>query len=133
MKFTTLMCAILFVVIGTGIEATVKIDSYTFGAMEARSIGPATMSGRIMSIDAINKEPRIFYVGTASGGLWKTINGGLTFKRYLINTHNRSELSRSINRNQILCGLELGKQTLETVFRLELEFTKAQTQANPGN
>ena len=80
MKFTILMCAILFVVIGTGIEATVKIDSYTFGAMEARSIGPATMSGRIMSIDAINKEPRIFYVGTASGGLWKTINGGLTFK-----------------------------------------------------
>ena len=66
--------------ISVTVHAAVKIDSYTFGAMEARSIGPATMSGRIMSIDAINNEPRIFYVGTASGGLWKTINGGLTFK-----------------------------------------------------
>ena len=57
-----------------------KIDSGTFGAMEARSIGPATMSGRIAAMDAVNSDPRIVYVGAASGGVWKSINGGTTFK-----------------------------------------------------
>jgi photosystem II stability/assembly factor-like uncharacterized protein len=80
LKLSILICVVLFLISGSATQATVKIDSFTFGAIEARSIGPATMSGRIMSIDAVNKEPRIFYVGTASGGLWKTINGGLTFK-----------------------------------------------------
>lgn len=58
----------------------VKIDSNTFGAIQARSIGPAAMSGRIMAIDAVINEPRIIYVGAASGGVWKSINGGTTFK-----------------------------------------------------
>ncbi len=58
----------------------VKIDSYTFGAIEARAIGPAVMSGRIMSIDAVAKNPNIIYVGAAGGGVWKSIDGGVTFK-----------------------------------------------------
>ena len=59
---------------------SVKIDSYTFGAIEARAIGPAVMSGRITSIDAVNNNPNIVYVGTANGGVWKSIDGGITFK-----------------------------------------------------
>ncbi|MDZ7292909.1 MAG: glycosyl hydrolase [candidate division KSB1 bacterium] len=58
----------------------VKIDANTFGAIEARHLGPAVMGGRIMAIEAVNTEPRIIYVGTASGGVWKSINGGTTFK-----------------------------------------------------
>jgi photosystem II stability/assembly factor-like uncharacterized protein len=60
--------------------ADVAIDANTFGAIEAREIGPATMSGRIMAIEGVNSDPRIIYVGSASGGLWKTINGGVKFK-----------------------------------------------------
>ncbi len=60
--------------------AAVSIDSYTFGALEARPIGPAVMSGRIMAIDAVVADPRIVYVGTASGGIWKSTNRGTTFK-----------------------------------------------------
>lgn len=59
---------------------TNKLTSSFFGSMEARHIGPAVMSGRIVSIDAFNDDPRLLYVGSASGGLWKSINGGTTFK-----------------------------------------------------
>ena len=58
----------------------VKVTSSLFGALNARQIGPATMSGRITAIDGVNKEPRILYVGAAGGGVWKTINGGSVFK-----------------------------------------------------
>jgi photosystem II stability/assembly factor-like uncharacterized protein len=60
--------------------AKVKVDSNTFGALTARPIGPASMSGRIAAIDVVNNNPRTLYVGAGGGGLWKSINGGLTFK-----------------------------------------------------
>lgn len=44
-----------------------------------RSIGPAIMGGRITDIEGIPGNPRVFYVAAATGGLWKTINGGITF------------------------------------------------------
>lgn len=56
------------------------INSNTFGAIEARHIGPARMSGRISAIDAVNNDYRIVYVGSASGGIWKSTNGGTTFE-----------------------------------------------------
>ena len=59
----------------------VKITADTFGGLHARSIGPATMSGRIAAIDAVaGADPLTLYVGSASGGVWKTIDGGTTFK-----------------------------------------------------
>ena len=57
-----------------------KIDSNTFGGLEARSLGPAVMSGRIAAIDAVPADPPILYVGSASGGLWKSDDGGTTFE-----------------------------------------------------
>src|SRR5262245_66601537 len=61
-------------------QTTVKLDSNSFGAIEARHIGPATTSGRIAAIDGVNSDPRILYVGSAGGGVWKSINAGTTFK-----------------------------------------------------
>jgi photosystem II stability/assembly factor-like uncharacterized protein len=58
----------------------IKVSDNTFGAIEARQIGPATMSGRIAALDAVQNDPRIIYVGSASGGVWKTTNGGVNFK-----------------------------------------------------
>ena len=48
--------------------------------MKTRSIGPAGMSGRIGGIDAVIANPEIVYVGGATGGVWKTTNGGTTWK-----------------------------------------------------
>jgi photosystem II stability/assembly factor-like uncharacterized protein len=56
------------------------LDENTFGEIKARQIGPATMSGRISAIDALDSDPRIVYVGAASGGVWKSKNAGTTFK-----------------------------------------------------
>ena len=50
-----------------------------FGTMRARQIGPATMSGRISDIVAVEEHPEIIYVGTAGGGVWKSISAGGIF------------------------------------------------------
>lgn len=56
------------------------LDPKLLAGLEARSIGPATMSGRIASIDAVVSDPRVIYVGAATGGLWKSVNAGLTWE-----------------------------------------------------
>ena len=45
-----------------------------------RNIGPGGMSGRITSIDVESSDSDIMYVGTASGGLWKSTSGGVTWQ-----------------------------------------------------
>ncbi len=49
-------------------------------AFEWRNIGPANMGGRITDIAVYEKDPCIWYVATASGGLLKTANNGVTFE-----------------------------------------------------
>ncbi|PYQ27943.1 MAG: hypothetical protein DMF56_17510 [Acidobacteria bacterium] len=56
-----------------------QVDPDLLAGMKARSIGPASMSGRIAAIDVVESNPNIVYVGAATGGLWKSTNGGLTF------------------------------------------------------
>lgn len=65
---------------GANPDDEIKLDSNVFGAIEARSIGPAVMGGRIAALDVVNSSPRVIYVGAASGGLWKSLNAGTTFK-----------------------------------------------------
>ena len=45
--------------------------------LKPRNIGPAGMSGRVTAIDVVHKSPDVMYVGTASGGLWKSTSGGI--------------------------------------------------------
>jgi hypothetical protein len=54
-----------------------KIHLDQFKKWEPRNIGPASMSGRITTIDAVVSNPNIIYIGSASGGVWKTENGGI--------------------------------------------------------
>jgi len=60
----------------------IKFDAATISGLPARNIGSATMSGRIAAVDAINdKSGRlIVFIGSASGGVWKSINGGMTYR-----------------------------------------------------
>ena len=51
-----------------------------FDSLHFRSIGPASMSGRISDLAVYEANPAIFYVGTAHGGVWKTTNNGTTFE-----------------------------------------------------
>jgi photosystem II stability/assembly factor-like uncharacterized protein len=62
-------------------SAPVKVDAETISGLSARNIGSAAMSGRIAAIDAVKEGQRLtLYVGSASGGVWKSVNGGTTFK-----------------------------------------------------
>src|SRR5437016_10645471 len=54
-----------------------------FKNLEFREIGPATMGGRIDDFAVVESNPNIVYVGTASGGVWKTTNNGTTWERIL--------------------------------------------------
>jgi photosystem II stability/assembly factor-like uncharacterized protein len=45
-----------------------------------RSIGPASMGGRIDDIAAVEQNPYIIYVGFATNGVWKSTNNGTTFQ-----------------------------------------------------
>jgi photosystem II stability/assembly factor-like uncharacterized protein len=55
-------------------------DAEYFSGLKPRSIGPAGMSGRIACVDVVVTNPRTMYVGTATGGIWKSIDGGVTWK-----------------------------------------------------
>lgn len=47
--------------------------------LKPRSIGPAGMAGRVTAIDVVTSDPSVMYVGTASGGLWKSESAGVTW------------------------------------------------------
>jgi len=62
-------------------QTPIKFDSETISGLGARNIGSATMSGRIAAVDAVQEGQRLtIFVGAASGGVWKSLNGGTTFK-----------------------------------------------------
>src|SRR6266566_8247110 len=51
-----------------------------FKALEFRELGPAVMGGRIDDFAAVESNPSIVFVGVASGGVWKTVNNGITWE-----------------------------------------------------
>src|SRR5688572_6431060 len=51
-----------------------------FERLHFRSIGPATMSGRITDLAVYEANPAIYYVATAHGGLWKTTSNGAIYE-----------------------------------------------------
>ncbi len=62
-------------------QQNIKFDAATVSGLPARNIGSATMSGRISSMDGVMQDGRLtLFVGSASGGVWKSVNGGTTFK-----------------------------------------------------
>ena len=56
-----------------------KLSAGTFAGLPLRGIGPALTSGRVIDLAVDPKKPSTYYVAVASGGVWKTTNGGATF------------------------------------------------------
>ncbi len=89
MKKLTLFAAIVFSILTLHAqeprgpsEESGKQDpwsSATFSDFRLRAIGPALMSGRITSIAVHPDDKQTWYIGVASGGVWKTTNAGITF------------------------------------------------------
>ncbi len=56
------------------------LDVSKMAGIKARAIGPAGMSGRVTDIEVDPSNPATIYVGGAAGGVWKSSNGGVTWK-----------------------------------------------------
>ena len=80
MNRSTLLVAAL--ALSASAQGAIELSSATFGALSARSIGPAVMSGRISALDGVvNADgPITLYIGTASGGVWKSDDGGIVYR-----------------------------------------------------
>ena len=50
-----------------------------FASMSWRAIGPAAGGGRITSVAGSSSDPKLYYVGSAGGGVWKSANGAQTW------------------------------------------------------
>ena len=61
-------------------QDNIELSPALIGSFKARHIGPATMSGRISALDAVDSRPVLLYVGAAGGGVWKSASGGVKFK-----------------------------------------------------
>ena len=53
-----------------------SVDFSNLANLKIRNVGPANMSGRITAIDVVRTNTKVMYVGAASGGVWKSENGG---------------------------------------------------------
>ncbi len=73
--------ASIYVALPAAAQAPYRFDAATVSGLPARNIGSAAMSGRIAAVDAVEEDGRItVFVGAASGGVWKSVNGGTTYK-----------------------------------------------------
>ncbi|HEU4878903.1 MAG TPA: glycosyl hydrolase, partial [Gemmatimonadaceae bacterium] len=60
-------------------QLSTPLDSASLAAFRWRNIGPANMSGRVTDIEVDPRNSKVFYVATAAGGIWKTVNNGTMF------------------------------------------------------
>jgi photosystem II stability/assembly factor-like uncharacterized protein len=60
-------------------QSQTGLDAQTLAGIELRSVGPALATGRVQDVEIDPRNPSVWYVATAFGGLWKTTNRGITF------------------------------------------------------
>lgn len=54
-----------------------ELTNKLLNELKPRNIGPGGMSGRVTAIDVVTEDTSVMYVGTASGGVWKSTSGGI--------------------------------------------------------
>ena len=72
--------ALIMIVTFISIAMSAESDKRSLlGDLKWRNIGPANMGGRVSAIEGVAGDPNTYYVGGADGGIFKTINNGVTF------------------------------------------------------
>ncbi len=75
------LCAFLFAfLVCNAPVGAAALDSDLLAGLKARNIGPAAVGGRIAAIDAVASDPNRIIIGVATGGVWLSDNGGLTWE-----------------------------------------------------
>ena len=80
MKFPMFFACLLFAVSPSWAQDLTDPVDELVEAIEVRHLGPGTMSGRVTAIAVPAASPEVIYVGTASGGLWRSQSAGLTWE-----------------------------------------------------
>lgn len=73
--------ALLLLVLAAAPVAAQTSSSSPFDNLTFREIGPTSPSGRIDDLAVLESNPSVFYVATATSGVWKTTNHGTTFQQ----------------------------------------------------
>jgi photosystem II stability/assembly factor-like uncharacterized protein len=73
-------CLVALALVVSPSARAAEIDPALLAGMKARSIGPAGMSGRVAAIAVAPDDRNVIYVGAATGGVWKSTNGGMHWK-----------------------------------------------------
>ena len=61
------------------LDTTALTDTTMLAAFRWREIGPANMSGRVSAVAGNPANPKEIFAGFATGGLWRTVNAGVTW------------------------------------------------------
>jgi|SRR5579872_29802 len=113
--------------------ALVAQDASLFERLEYRSIGPAVMGGRITDIEGVPGNPWLVYTATASGGLWKTINGGTTWRPIFDHASTISIGNIAVDpHNSDVVWLGSGERTRATASALAMASTRRWTEERHG-
>ena len=97
MRLTALALATL--ALPAAADAQRSITTADMSALHPRAIGPAVTGGRIHDVEALPGDPSTLFVGSASGGLWKSTNRGQTWRNVFadqpVSTFGDIAISRS--------------------------------------
>ena len=81
--------AFALLLVSPAIQAQITPD-IAMKNLHFRNIGPAVMGGRVDDVAVVESDPRIMYIGSAAGGLFKTVNGGQSWKSLFDDQPNSS-------------------------------------------
>ena len=74
------LALVWFAILVLPFGVTGQYSTEQFSQIRGRSIGPAGMSGRVASVDVVTSRPNRIYVGAATGGVWRSVDGGISWE-----------------------------------------------------
>jgi hypothetical protein len=80
---------------GGSAQQAPQLTADMLSGLRPRNIGPALMSGRFVDIEGVERDPYVFYAASATGGVFRTINNGVTWEPVFENeaTHSIGDIA----------------------------------------
>ena len=84
-RSASLLAALLLTPLMAPVQARAQVDTEALKGLRPREIGPAVVSGRIVDLAVVEQDTKVFYVASATGGVWKTTDNGVRFEPVFFN------------------------------------------------